>query len=97
MKKLILKVPNKISGFIRGQDQIMDPSVYKLHFNNDTKMRTLGGGIITLFVAVMVARIFITNTVNMVTYDDPTREQLASDYKDYDEKIPLKNVTKTTL
>ena len=60
-------------------------------------MKTLAGGLITIFVAAMMAKITIENAYWMVLYDSPKYEQVESRFKNFDEKIYLSEVTKTVL
>ena len=64
----------KCLAYVRTKDSIGQPSVMKFHFNDDIKIKTLSGGLLSLCFTALVARFFYVNTQNMVTYDDPTIE-----------------------
>ena len=67
---------NKIIQLICSRDSIVDPSVLKLHFNGDVKIKTLIGGLLSIFIDVYVSYTAITKFIKMVTYQDPTITQL---------------------
>ena len=63
---------NKIVSLISDRDIIVDPSVLKLHFDGDLKIKTLIGGMLSLFIEAYVIYTAVTKSINMITFDDPS-------------------------
>ena len=66
-----MKFLKSISDYITDKDDVYTPGSLSLHFDQDKKLKTLLGGIITIFVQMCVMYIAIKKTFIMFSYDEP--------------------------
>ena len=66
----------KLQAYIKSKDCIVEPSALRLHFNTDSKIKTVFGGAVTVIVRLIVFAIFISKAVIMFNYLQPYLFQL---------------------
>lgn len=59
----------KLLNYIKVKDSVTIPSALQLHFDGDIKIKTLGGGLISILIQLYVLYIAISKGVRMVNYE----------------------------
>ena len=67
---------NKIVTSISNRDEIVDPSALKLHFDGDVKIKTLIGGLISIFIEAFVIYTAVSKSIHMSSSSDPQITQI---------------------
>ena len=62
---------SKFFGLIRASDEITAPSALKLHIGEDKKLRTMLGGMISIFIKVYVSYAAAKWAIQMFYLEDP--------------------------
>jgi len=80
----------KITDFVTSKDGIIEPSATKLHFNNDTKIRSLVGGFLTLVIKCYVIYLTFTSGKKMFDYSAPTVIQIEGKLPESKDDVSIK-------
>lgn len=62
---------HSLSAYLTSKDGIVLPSVLKLHFDNDMRIKTLVGGLTTIVINCYIIYIAVQKTLKMVKYNEP--------------------------
>jgi predicted XRE-type DNA-binding protein len=70
MKDIISKLGIDIAHWIRDKDEIVKPSAHTLHFQGDSKQKTMVGGISSMSVTAYLLFMVYTNGSKLIGKDD---------------------------
>ena len=83
--------------YIKTRDTIAKPSAEKLHFNQDQKIKTLLGGILTFLIEMYMIYLIITNTIKMLNFRNPYITQIHGKFQYELETVSIDKFSKTVL